>query len=127
MKPIGVLLVDDDPNLLNGLRRLLAGHSRWNLMFAANGAEALEVMTTNDVGVVVTDIAMPVMDGEQLILRMYEDHPNIMPIVLSGHWDERISNRQLGPYIQFLPKPVPRDKLVQALETASNYAALVSE
>lgn len=116
MNAIGVLLVDDDPNLLNGLRRLLSGNRRWNLMFA-----------TNDVGVVVTDIAMPVMDGEQLILRMYESHPNIMPIVLSGHWNEHMSNRQLGPYVQFLPKPVPRDRLVEALETATRYAALVAE
>lgn len=126
MNTIGVLLVDDDPNLLNGLRRLLAGHERWNLMFATNGAEALDLMTTNDVGVVVTDIAMPVMDGEQLIQRMYEKHPNIMPIVLSGHWDQHISNRHLGPYIQFLPKPVPREKLVEAIETATHYAALVA-
>ncbi len=127
MNAIGVLLVDDDPNLLNGLRRLLSGNRRWNLMFATNGAEALDVLTTNDVGVVVTDIAMPVMDGEQLILRMYESHPNIMPIVLSGHWNEHMSNRQLGPYVQFLPKPVPRDRLVEALETATRYAALVAE
>ena len=126
MNPVGVLLVDDDPNLLNGLRRLLTGHDRWNLMFASNGAEALDMMVTNDVGVVVTDIAMPVMDGEQLIMRMYEDHPNIMPIVLSGHWDERMSTLHLGPYIQFLPKPVPRDRLLEALETATRYAAPVA-
>ena len=126
MNPIGVLLVDDDPNLLNGLRRLLRGYDQWKLMFASNGAEALDVMVANDVGVVVTDIAMPVMDGEQLILRMYEDHPNIMPIVLSGHWDERMSTLHLGPYIQFLPKPVPRDRLIEALKTATQYAALVA-
>lgn len=126
MEPMGVLFVDDDPNLLNGLRRLLYGDKRWKLLFATNGAEALEMMDTNEVGVVVTDIAMPVMDGEQLILKLYQEHPDVMPIVLSGHWTEQISNLQLGPYIQFLPKPVPREKLLEALDTASRYASLVT-
>lgn len=127
MERMGVLFVDDDENLLNGLRRLLYGETRWNIMFANSGVEALDLLTTNEIGVVVTDIAMPGMDGEQLILRLYQDHPDVMPIVLSGHWDERASNQHLGPYIQFLSKPVPPQKLREALETAAGYAQLVMQ
>lgn len=124
MRRFGVLFVDDDENILNGIRRLMYGRDEWEVMFAVNGAEALNVMMTHDVHVVVTDIAMPVMDGEQLILRLYDEHPRVVPVVLSGHWSVDISMRQLGPYIQFLPKPVPKEVLLQALEVATSYAAL---
>jgi len=87
-----VLFVDDEPNMRTAFRRSmddLAGE--WTILFAANGREALDIMSDQPVDVVVTDIAMPVMDGEALISHLYDRFPNVVPLVLSGHWTASMS------------------------------------
>jgi DNA-binding NtrC family response regulator len=126
MERIGVLFVDDDVNLLWSMRRLMHKRPEWDVVFAHDGAHALDLMLTHDIHVVVTDISMPGMDGEQLVRRLYQEYPTVMPIVLSGAWDPVASLRHLGPYIQFLSKPVPEKDLLAAMEKAVGYARLAA-
>lgn len=107
MNPPMILFVDDEPNVLAGIRRGLHkmdGH--WSMLYANNGRQALDLLLTHDVAVVVTDIAMPVMDGETLIRRLYDDFPNIAVVVLSGYWSEEAADRRVGATVRYLSKPV---------------------
>lgn len=114
-----LLFVDDDPNVLAAIHRTLHSYrDEWTISFAASGNDALDFMSRNTVNVMVTDMAMPEMDGKKLIYRLHELFPDTIPIVLSGHWDIATSLRELGAHIRFLSKPINRDILVWALREA---------
>lgn len=80
-----VLFVDDDQAILDSLRRgLVYAHGDWTLLFAEGGAQALEIMTCLKVDAIVSDLAMPGMDGTALLAQVRERHPQVARIVLSG-------------------------------------------
>jgi CheY-like chemotaxis protein len=59
-----ILFVDDEPNILQGLQRMLRGmRQEWDMAFASGGEEALDVMSKSGFDVVVTDMRMPGMNG----------------------------------------------------------------
>jgi len=63
-----VLFVDDDPNILAGIRRVLRSfRDDFELYFAENGKDALEIMAETAFDVVVSDMRMPGMDGADLL------------------------------------------------------------
>ncbi len=64
-----VIFVDDEPNLLGGLRRMLRGRRDWYCIFADSGPAALELFAEEPFDVVVTDMRMPGMDGAHLLMR----------------------------------------------------------
>jgi len=122
-----ILFVDDEPNVRTAFRRSMDDLAdEWTLLFAANGREALEIMSDQPVDVVVTDIAMPVMDGETLISHLYDRFPTVVPLVLSGHWTASMSQRRVGPSIRFHAKPISKDALVAAIRDAIKEARLTT-
>jgi len=124
---IKVLFVDDEPNVLNGIRRTLLNFpDRIEASFAASGDDALLVMEQNQAEVIVTDIAMPGLDGRALIIELYKRYPDVVPIVLSGHWSNSIAMSELGSSVQFLAKPVKSKQLLDAIFSAAQAARLVS-
>jgi CheY-like chemotaxis protein len=78
-----VLVVDDDPAMCALVERALrpAGHK---VLPAANGEEALRVLGRGDVGLVLTDLLMPDMDGIELIRTLAGRAPGLPVVVLSG-------------------------------------------
>jgi len=63
-----ILFVDDEPVLLDGLRRSLRSmRNEWSITFAGSGEEALKVLEKAPFDVVVSDMRMPKMDGAQLL------------------------------------------------------------
>lgn len=78
-----ILLVDDDPFLRNLLSEELATHG-YMVETAKNGIEALNIVASNQVGAVITDIFMPNMDGLELILALRKANPGVFIIALSG-------------------------------------------
>jgi YesN/AraC family two-component response regulator len=80
-----LLLVDDDPWILQGLRRLLHPlQQEWDLAFAANGQEALDLLAHRPVDIVITDIMMPVKEGLETIRAIRRDFPLVKIIAMSG-------------------------------------------
>ncbi len=125
MQKPSLLFVDDEPNILSAIHRILNPHrDKWDINFASGGDDALDFMANNIVNVIVTDMAMPEMDGKKLIYRLHELFPDTIPIVLSGHWDIATSLRELGPNVRFLGKPINHDLLVWALKDAVTDARL---
>ena len=80
-----ILFVDDEPNLLQGLQRMLRPmRSEWDMRFATNGREALQSLTTEPCDVVVTDIFMPEKEGLETIMEVRRDFPTTKIIAISG-------------------------------------------
>jgi HD-like signal output (HDOD) protein len=101
-----ILFVDDEPAMLEGLRsRLRVLRSRWIMLFAGSGEEAMTQMEQEPVDVIVTDMRMPGMDGADLLRRVCARWPETIRIVLSGFAQEEQSARLLTVAHQYLSKP----------------------
>ncbi len=107
-----VLFVDDEPKVLDGLRRMLRKlRDEWDMAFALSGREALEAMAHQPFDVVVSDMRMPEMDGAALLSTVKERYPGTVRLILSGHSDKEMILRSVGPTHQFLAKPCDADTL----------------
>lgn len=121
-----ILFVDDEPNILSGLRRMLRPMRRkWELTFANSGAEALEKLEKQTFDAVVTDIRMPGMDGLTLLQEVEKRSPGTIRFALSGHYERDVFLRSIGPAHQFLAKPCKAEQLKQTLSTALALQSLV--
>ncbi|PKN09405.1 MAG: two-component system response regulator [Deltaproteobacteria bacterium HGW-Deltaproteobacteria-8] len=122
-----ILFVDDEPNILQGLRRLLRPmRDKWDMHFVGSGQEALELMSRVSMDAVVSDMRMPGMDGPTLLLRIMHEHPDVVRFALSGYSDQEMIGRSIAPTHQYLTKPCDEEKLIQALEEAMNARAFIS-
>ncbi|MFH1299770.1 MAG: response regulator [Planctomycetota bacterium] len=111
-----ILFVDDEPEILSALSRSLRMQKLpWSLNFAGSGQEALERMVTEAFDVLVTDIFMPDMDGNELLNVVAQQYPGLVQIVLSGS-DGLPGSSKNDMGIQFLQKPCPLSKLVTTIE-----------
>lgn len=111
-----ILFVDDEPNLLHGLRRMLRPMRQdWDMYFAENGLEALEIIDQRPCDVVVSDMRMPGMDGSQLLHKIRQNSPETARFILSGHSDQGMILRSVGPTHQFLAKPCDAAELKTTL------------
>lgn len=114
-----VLFVDDDPSLLAGLRRsLYSMRNQWEMTFANNAYEALEVVKSNDFDVVVSDMRMPGIDGAELLTRIRESHPRMARLILSGQSEMAAVMRSVPVAHQFLNKPCDVSVLTAAVSRA---------
>lgn len=114
-----VLFVDDEPEVLSGLKRMLHGHRSEITTFVANdGPGALDLLENNDIEIIVSDMRMPKMDGAQLLEEVRSRHPKIIRIILSGHADKSNTIKSVKPAHQFLAKPVNQRTLLDVLMRA---------
>ncbi len=101
-----VIFVDDELNVLQGLRRMLRPlRKEWKMTFAESGLKALEIMETTPFDVIVSDMRMPGMDGAELLTKVMKKYPQTVRIVLSGHSEKEMIMRLIGPAHQYLAKP----------------------
>ncbi len=101
-----ILFVDDEPMVLDGLRRMLRPmRKQWEMEYATSGEEALRIMADGVFDVIVTDMRMPGMDGSQLLYRVRELYPHTVRIILSGQSDKEKLLRSIEPVHQYLSKP----------------------
>jgi len=83
--PVGVLLVDDDPEFLDSLRPLIEHQPALTVAgTAGNGLDAIELADELDPDAVVIDLHMPIVDGVTAVARLRKDHPNLCLIALTG-------------------------------------------
>lgn len=114
-----ILFVDDQPNVLAALRRMLHGQrDEWEMEFAEGGRAALERLDQSPFDVVVTDMRMPGMDGAQLLTEVMNRHPHTVRIILSGQSDQEGILRSVGPTHQYLSKPCDAETLKSTIARA---------
>lgn len=121
-----ILFVDDEPNVLAGLSRMLRPmRDRWDMLFAGSGEAALAIMASRPVDAIISDMRMPGMDGPELLRRVMREHPDAVRIALSGYSDMELIGRSITPTHQYLTKPCTEQRLVQALDLALSARDLV--
>jgi HD-like signal output (HDOD) protein len=117
-KPV-VLFVDDEKELLDGLRRgLYAMRNEWTLLFAYGADEALDLLSRQRVDAVVSDMRMPKMDGAALLGLVQQRQPWAARIILSGFSEREAVFRTVGPAHQYYPKPCPPLVLADGIKRA---------
>jgi CheY-like chemotaxis protein len=121
-----ILLVDDEVAILDGLRRQL--RRKVTVHTATGGAEALRLLESESVTVVVSDMRMPGMDGATLLSLILRQHPEIVRILLTGQADDRatIAAVSEGRIFRFLTKPCPPEVLIAELDSAIALHRLVT-
>jgi putative nucleotidyltransferase with HDIG domain len=111
-----ILFVDDEQNVLQGLQRMLYGmRSEWNMAFASNGFDALEMLEKEHFHVIVSDMRMPQMDGIKLLTEVKNRFPDVMRIILSGQSKQESLLPSMGLAHQYLSKPCSCDQLKQTV------------
>lgn len=114
-----ILLVDDEPNLLQGLKRTLRSH--YDIATASDGAEALTVIEQNEpFAVVVSDMRMPGMDGVALLTRIRDLAPHTVRVMLTGNNDQATASRAVneGAIFRFVNKPCSSQDLIATIDAA---------
>src|SRR6188768_1707511 len=107
-----VLFVDDDLNVLSGLKRMLRSlRHEWAMEFVNSGDAALAFMAEHPIDVVVSDMRMPGMDGAELLREVSARHPGVIRIVLSGESNQESLMKVAGIAHQYLSKPCDTDTL----------------
>ena len=115
-----ILFVDDEPNILSGLKRMLRPMRKtMKFQFAQSVPEALEMMAAEQIDVVVSDMRMPGMDGAALLTTVKERYPHAIRIILTGQADDESIMRTIGVAHQLLTKPTDPDVFKQVIKRAS--------
>jgi len=114
-----ILFVDDEPNVLAGLRRLLRKHRKeWDMSFIEGGPAALDALERDRFDVLVTDMRMPQVDGVKLLTRSAELAPHMIRLVLSGHTETKAALQALPIAHDYLSKPCSPTALESVLKRA---------
>ena len=115
-----VLLVDDEPILQVGIRKMLEGSDDYEISASArNGVEALQCLQNTPVDMILTDLKMPVMDGVALIKTLKQQQNTTPVIVLSNYSDfELVREALTSGALDYVLKPVSYYAFSQRLSRA---------
>ena len=113
-----ILFVDDERNILDGIRRMLHGdRGRWEMKFAVGGEEALRAFDEGGAfDVIVSDMLMPGMNGVELLRTVREKHPDTARLVLSGYAENSLASKAASVAHQLVSKPCVASDLRAVIE-----------
>lgn len=113
-----VLLVEDDAAVRAALQRMLASNG-YSVLTAADGEAAIRLASEVHTDLVLTDVAMPGLNGRETAERIRETHPDMPVLFMSGYTDDAVLRRGLGDRVTpFLQKPFGAEDLARAIDDA---------
>jgi two-component system invasion response regulator UvrY len=122
-----ILIVDDHPIVRAGLRRLLAGDSRYELREAADGKAALGIAKENWPDLVILDLNLPGVGGLELIKRLRIDDRDARILVLSMHDDAIFAMRALqAGALGYVSKNAPPHEILDGVHRVGNGQSYVA-
>ncbi len=123
-----ILFVDDEPQVLSGLRgRLRRDRKRWNLRFVESGEQALLALKDREADVLVTDMQMPGMHGFDLLRHVRDRHPRCVRVVLSGEPGTKKRAGTANLYQRWHTKPCDLTDLRVTLKEACQLRAVTRD
>lgn len=114
-----VLLVDDEPDILDSLKELLeAAIPGLDVLTVPSGREALEILQKENISILVTDYKMPGMNGMELLREAHDKAPKVPRVLMTAFPDLQIAIQAINETsIQnFFTKPLDPDEVVRVLE-----------
>ncbi len=123
---IGILIVDDEKEILESLEEILVLNGFVNIDTAVNGDEAIEKIKQKNYDIVITDISMPGKDGFEVVEFVVQNCSSTVAIVMTGYinTDTAIKSFKAGAY-DFLKKPFNKEMLLLALDRALAKRAVI--
>ncbi len=119
MNEIRVIFVDDEPRVLEGLKRMLRPkRNEWSMKFVGSAQAALDSLKAEPCEVVVTDMRMPGMNGAELLEVVQREYPETIRLILSGQAETESVMKALGVSHQFLSKPCDAEILQGTISRA---------
>jgi DNA-binding NtrC family response regulator len=123
-----VLVVDDEDYVRSSVGAALKSAGISDVASASDPIEAMEVLSSRDVGLVLLDLTMPIMAGEELLLRIREEQPGAAVVVITGNRDvEKAVECMRAGAADYLVKPVERERLVSTAKRVIEHQELLRE
>jgi CheY-like chemotaxis protein len=114
-RPLLVLIVDDDESVLTFVERVLS-EAGYRTMVASNGPDAIEIARKTPIDLLLTDVNMPQMTGDELARRLRHDEPALKVLYLTGYSDQLFRDKAtLWQDEAYLEKPCTIAGLLQAV------------
>lgn len=114
-----VLIVDDNLHLAENLAEIVADADLGDAVVAASGARALEALASDHFDLMITDMRMPGMNGNELIRRARETDPSLPVIVMSAYTgDDDLSEAMAEGLLALFGKPVPMKEFLETVPHA---------
>lgn len=112
-----ILVVDDSESMRSGICRMLA-RCGYRMLEARNGEDALELYRAHQapIDVLVTDFALPGINGFELVQRIQSTGQTTRILLTSGYDPSVVGLTELGPGVAFLPKPFQLKELVEHVQ-----------
>src|SRR5262249_18712846 len=114
-----VLLVDDEPMIRNLAKATLERHG-YRVILAGDGQEAVDLFRKHrgEIAVVVLDLTMPLMTGQEALRELKKIDPRVRALYASGYSADSLAAMDPGDVLGFLQKPYRPDELVAAVRSA---------
>jgi len=121
---IKILVVDDEKSIRDGCHRVLTGKG-YDVSTAEDGQKALDILTKEAVDIILLDLKMPVMNGEEVLEKSHDQHPDIPVIIITGHGtvDTAVECMKKGAY-DFITKPFQIDEFLLTIKRAAEKRSL---
>lgn len=117
-----VLICDDSKLGRKSVQRCLPEDFAADIYMAGHGQEAMDVLRMQDITVLFLDLTMPIMDGVQVLEAIKAERIEVFVIVVSGDVQPQMHERVMGlGALDFIKKPLTREKLVHSLESYGLY------
>ena len=115
---VPILIVDDEAMMRNLLQKILVREG-YKTMTASHGREALEVMTNNNIDIVISDLKMPEMDGFALLKELKQSHPDVGVIIMTAYGDTyTVKDALLLGADEYITKPFKSHEITLVVERA---------
>lgn len=126
-KKYTLLFVDDEKRILNALRSIF--RRKYTVFIATSGSEALSILATQKVDVIVSDQRMPNMLGNELLATAHRLYPKIMRLLLTGFVDKEaiIKTINEGEIYRFINKPWNNDDIQKTVAEAARASHFYSQ
>jgi DNA-binding NtrC family response regulator len=120
-----ILIVEDDASFRRILEYRLT-EAGFNTMVAEDGEKALELFSEHRYQVVLTDLNLPELSGEEVLKQIKQQSPDTPVIILTafGSSESAVEAMQLGAF-HYLTKPVSQDELLSTIRNAFRFSELI--
>ena len=125
---VSILFVDDEENILKTLKRLMS-FEEYECHFASSGKAGLDILSSTKVDIIISDMRMPEMNGDEFLTLARAIYPASMRFILSGYSDFNSMIKALneGGVQQFIAKPWDDDALLAKIKEAAETVRIRSE
>lgn len=125
---INILLADDHQMFMDGIKALLGNQKKFKVVAEAlNGLDALNIISSMPIDIIIADISMPQLSGIELTKKVKEEFPHIKVLVVSMYNDrEIVSEIIMAEADGYILKNTGKQELVNALEKISNNGTFYS-